>query len=228
MSEPFPGFPAVARATAIPNLFFTAVLPRLRSPAALLAFLWVARCSQERRGAPAFVPVRELASDEAVRASFARLAGSADRLDDGLRECLELGLLLAAELDTPQGRERCYGLNTPQNRRALAGAGTAVVASAPAAAAPRPDIFRLYEEHIGTITPIVAERLLEAAERYPQAWIEDAFREAALRNVRNWRYIERILERWAEEGRAHEAAARDSFEARRRRYLGGAAPGRPG
>jgi DNA replication protein len=223
VTERFAGFPAIARATPIPNIFFTAVLPKLRSPAALLAFLWVARFAQERRGAPALVPFRVLASDSAVRASFARLAGSAELLAEGLNECLEMGILVSAELETDAGRELCYGVNTPQSRRALARAGVALAAS-PGSAPARPDIFRLYEEHIGTITPIVGERLLEAAERYPQAWIEDAFREAALRNVRNWRYIERILERWAEEGRAHEAAAGDSFEARRRRYLGGAAP----
>ena len=40
---------------------------------------------------------------------------------------------------------------------------------------------------------MVGERLLEAEETYPAEWIEDAFREAAELNVRNWRYIERIL-----------------------------------
>lgn len=225
MTGEFTGFPSVGRATAIPNLFFATVLPRMRSPAALLAFLWVARFAQERRGGAAFVAAGELARDETVRASFAALAGSTEALGEGLGECVRLGALLAF-VEGEGGGETYYGLNTPANRRALAraqaGGPVPAVVSSPLAAPRRPDVFRLYEEHIGTITPLVGERLLEAMERYPGEWIEDAFREAALRNVRNWRYVERILERWAEEGRAHEAVARDSFEARRRRYLGDA------
>ncbi|MGE5596688.1 MAG: DnaD domain-containing protein, partial [Hyphomicrobiales bacterium] len=76
-------------------------------------------------------------------------------------------------------------------------------------------------ENIGTITPLIGERLLAAAETYPPEWIEAAFREAAELNRRNWRYIERILQTWAQEGRIDEAPGRDSFEARKRRYLGG-------
>lgn len=222
MSETFQGFPAISRATAVPNLFFTAVLPKMRSPAALLAFLWVARFSQERRGAPVLVSYRDLAENELVSATFTHLAGGREALDGGLRECVELGALLLVPSSSPDNSERSYALNNPQNRRALGRMGAAIAVADGLATRDRPDVFRLYEEHIGTITPIVGERLLEACERYPLAWIEDAFREAALRNVRNWKYIERILERWAEEGRPNETTARDSFEARRRRYLGGA------
>lgn len=77
----------------------------------------------------------------------------------------------------------------------------------------RPGIFALYEQNIGLVTPIVADRLVEALERYPEAWIADAIGEAVGYNKRNWRYIQRILENWATEGRSNEthrgAAARD-------------------
>ncbi len=67
--------------------------------------------------------------------------------------------------------------------------------------AERPNIYALYEQNIGLLTPILAERLQDAEVRYPMQWIEDAFSEAVLNNKRNWRYIERILERWAAEGK---------------------------
>jgi DnaD/phage-associated family protein len=65
----------------------------------------------------------------------------------------------------------------------------------------RPNIYVLYEQNIGLLTPIMAEKLQEAEGRYPKEWIEAAFEEAVLNNKRNWRYIERILERWTAEGR---------------------------
>jgi len=63
------------------------------------------------------------------------------------------------------------------------------------------NIFALYEQNIGIITPMIAEELKEAEKVYPPQWIEEAFREAAALNKRSWRYIARILERWASEGK---------------------------
>jgi DNA replication protein len=127
-----------------------------------------------------------------------------------------------------EGEERLYLVNNPASRRTIARARSGQVQLRPAVVVvrdrspeERPNIFRLYEEHIGTITPLVGDRLLEAEERYPADWIEDAFREAAELNHRSWRYIERILQRWAEEGRAHETAERDPVEDDKQRYLGG-------
>ncbi|MEP6776599.1 MAG: DnaD domain protein, partial [Chloroflexota bacterium] len=65
----------------------------------------------------------------------------------------------------------------------------------------RPNVYTLYEQNIGLLTPIVAEKLQDAEGHYPVEWINAAFEEAVLNNKRNWRYIERILERWTVEGR---------------------------
>ena len=54
----------------------------------------------------------------------------------------------------------------------------------------RPNVFRLYEENIGMLTPMVADELRAAEEEYPSGWVEAAIREAAAGNVRSWRYIE--------------------------------------
>lgn len=67
----------------------------------------------------------------------------------------------------------------------------------------RPNIFVLYEQNIGLLSPLIAEELKEAADHYPAEWIEAAFREAVLYNKRNWKYIRAILRRWETEGRQH-------------------------
>jgi DNA replication protein len=63
------------------------------------------------------------------------------------------------------------------------------------------DIFSLYEQNIGALTPILSEKLREAVQLYPQEWIEEAFAHAVTYNRRSWAYIARILENWATAGK---------------------------
>ncbi len=65
----------------------------------------------------------------------------------------------------------------------------------------RPNIFVLYEQNIGLLSPLLADELTDAADLYPAEWIEAAFREAVQHNKRKWSYIRAILRRWETEGR---------------------------
>lgn len=65
----------------------------------------------------------------------------------------------------------------------------------------RPNIFVLYEQNIGLLSPLLADELKDAADLYPPEWIEAAFREAVQHNKRKWSYIRAILRRWETEGR---------------------------
>jgi DnaD/phage-associated family protein len=225
-ATPFEGFPGIGKATAIPNTFFSAVLPAMREPGELLAFLWVARLAQEQQGEARFVIADQVWALPDAASTFEALAGGRESLDRGLEACVEAGALLALDLAGSGRQETVYFVNNPASRRAVARARGGDLELRPGAIAyepqpvRRPNIFHLYEEHVGTITPLVAERLLVAAEQYPQHLIESAFREAAERNVRNWKYIERMLQNWSEGNQHHEASGRDPVELRRRRFLG--------
>ncbi|MFN0093878.1 MAG: DnaD domain-containing protein [Dehalococcoidia bacterium] len=226
--DEFQGFPGIAKATAIPNLFFSAVLPRLRAADDLLAFLWAAKCVQEQRGGPGAVTAAQIWAEPGAPDAFETMGTGRPGLDAGLRGCVSVGALLALRLIGEGPPEDVFFVNNPPARRAIARIRAGELEVRPgviAEALPmeaRPGIFRLYEENIGTITPIIGERLLAAADEYSWAWIEAAFREAAELNKRNWRYIERMLQRWDAEGRSHETAGTASFEDRQRKYLGGA------
>ena len=74
----------------------------------------------------------------------------------------------------------------------------------------RSGIFSLYESLVGTLSPLIADELTEAERLYPAEWLEAAFREAAAQNARSWRYVSRILERWAIEGPNHATTERSS------------------
>lgn len=84
----------------------------------------------------------------------------------------------------------------------------------------KPNIFKLYEENIGALTPIIAETIEDAENNYPLEWIEEAINIAVTNNVRRWKYIQAILERWQEEGRNARRDKKDSEEDRKK-YLGG-------
>ena len=66
----------------------------------------------------------------------------------------------------------------------------------------------MYEDNIGLLTPIIAQELKDAELTYPADWIEDAFREAVSYNKRNWRYVQRILEKWAANGRGTDSGGK--------------------
>lgn len=227
---PFEGFPGIGKATAIPNTFFSAVLPAMREPGDVLAFLWVARLVQEQQGDARFVTAEQIWALSDVASTFEALSEGRESLEQGLAACVELGALLALDLAGSGRQETVYFVNNPASRRAVARARGGDLELRPGAIAyepppaRRPNIFHLYEEHVGTITPLVAERLLVAAEQYPQHLVESAFREAAERNVRNWKYIERMLQTWSEGNQHHEATGQ-SLADRRRRYAGDGATG---
>lgn len=63
------------------------------------------------------------------------------------------------------------------------------------------NIFKVYTEEIGLLTPSIADALEGwLKEGMPQKWICDAIREASANNARSMKYINAILKRWDEQG----------------------------
>lgn len=71
------------------------------------------------------------------------------------------------------------------------------------------NIYTWYEQNIGPLVPMMADRLKEAEDEYPKDWIQEAMQEAVKNNARNWRYVSAILERWRREGKGGSAPQRD-------------------
>jgi DnaD/phage-associated family protein len=113
-----------------------------------------------------------------------------------------------------------YFLNSPRGRAAAESlrSGKLDPGSLPVSAPPveRPNVFKLYEENIGPLTPLIADALKDAEKTYSEEWVAEALEIAVTRNKRNWRYAEAILKRWKEEGHAQKQDKRDAQESRRR------------
>ena len=236
----FDGFPSSGLATAVPNLFFSRLLPEIVTPEELVLTVYFFYAQQQAPGprrTPRFLTRRELAADTTLLRSLANLAGGTDHeaLGRALDSATARGSLFSAEIESNGRREEVFAVNTPSNRRAmesLAGAKLSIEEPLPPAEGTgAPNIFALYEENIGTISPLIAEHLQEAEEQYPADWVREAFREAVSLNKRNWRYIATILRRWETEGPDYEKSERHTeADWMARRYASGkrAAGGPPG
>jgi DnaD/phage-associated family protein len=209
------GFPARARSTAIPDVFFTDVLPQLAGDAASLGvILYAIHLLIRKRGSPRFIEEAELRAHAPAQAFL----GDGGAASIGLARGVELGVLLSLDVERDGeagvGRRTLYFLNTPADRRGREavrnGAVDVGVAPLPDRTTARPaGIVALYESVVGAVSPLIADELAEAERLYPAEWLEAAFREAAAQNARSWRYVARILERWADEGPNYATAERD-------------------
>jgi DNA replication protein len=233
MDGRFRGFPAGRlRATSIPDLFFSELLPRIDDPAELRVILHVFWRAQARERKINAVSLAELRQDEALLAGLSlgpEPQGAGPALARGLEAALEHGVLLRLRVDGPASSDpmEWFFLNTESGRalfeRARSGEldlGGAPLPERPSAPAERSNIFELYERNIGLLQPLIVEELEEAEKLYPMEWVEEAFKIAVERNVRRWRYIRAILERWRDEGKDDERPGRDHPEDWRR-YLTG-------
>jgi DnaD/phage-associated family protein len=164
---------------SLPDSFFTQAVPKIQDLAELKVVLYVAYLILRKQDHPQFVTSKEL------KAESCRLSAGLgeETLRQALNSAVEHGTLLHSTLNINGMLEDIYSLTIDSRQP------------------PTINIFALYEQNIGMITPMIAEELKEAEKIYPPPWIEEAFKEAVTLNKRSWKYIARILERWASEGK---------------------------
>ena len=228
----FSGFSAKMRFTSIPNVFFSNLLPQIRDIAELKTTLHIFWSLYGKRGYPRFITYQELLSNRSLMSSLREGEKPPDEvLGDALEMAVNRGTILHVVLETDGAPEDVYFLNTESDRQvvdkirngefALAGLKAGGQAYLDVETEPPPDIFTLYEENIGMLTPLVAEELREAEKLYPEDWIGDAIKEAVNLNKRSWRYIARILERWSTEGKSDGTYQRDFKKTDPDKYIKG-------
>ena len=204
----FDGFPeGKVDFARIPDPFFSQLLPQIDHLGELKLTLYALWRLGRMDGEFRYLREADFVADEHFMSG---MGATAEEAESALRESLDRatqrGSLLAATLDQAGEESTLYFFNTPKGRAAVQAIhqgewrhrddDRVAVELTPE----RPNIYQLYEENIGPMTPMLAEALQDAEDAYPQAWIEEAFRIALERNVRHWRYVEAILRRWQERG----------------------------
>ena len=207
----FSGFPRDTLYTPTPDPFFGPILEDIQDLAELkvtLRSIWLLH--HKRQGTRA-VSLDDFLNDTVLLRGLAPdggADGAADEIRRGLRLAVRRGTLLVHGSNPD---EAVFVLNNDAGRRTLdrlreTGAAPAEAlgsGEAPPKVREKLNIFALYEDTIGMLSPIVAERLKEAEQRYPPGWIREAFEIAALENKRSWQYVSAILARWGSEGKGN-------------------------
>jgi DNA replication protein len=218
----FEGFPeGKVHLTPVPAQFFNDLLPEIDDLYELKLTLYVFWRLDRME-----LPIRYLRLEDVVRD---------DRFMEGMRNtreetettlsrafhlAVQRGTLLQGQYTGMTTLETLYFLNSPKGRAAVEGLAKGswhplTDGPPPVELAPEPtNIYRLYEENIGPLTPMLAEALREAEHEYPVDWVEDAIRIAVKNNKRNWNYIQAILRRWQREGRDERKDRSDAEEIR--------------
>jgi DnaD/phage-associated family protein len=214
----FPGFPSgKLRMTQVPNLFFSDLLPIIDNLAELKTTLYAFWALGQKDGKVRYLRLTDFLNDpEFVKGLGPTINLATDALMDGVERAVARGTFLHVNVESADGKMDLYFLNTEKGRAAVDGITKGEWRPNPNEDEPitllveRPNIFILYEQNIGPLTPLVADELRDAEQIYPLRWIEEAIQLAVENNVRKWRYVLAILERWRQEGKSDGIGRRDT------------------
>jgi len=227
--EQFKGFPARSQFTSVPNAFFSTLLPQISDIAELKVTLHIFQMLYQKRGYPRFTSYQELLANKSLMSSLKEAERAPDVLLHALEMATKRGTILHLVVDRDGTPEDIYLLNTEADRQTslkiqageLKLSGLKAREPALIDGEEPPDIFTLYEQNIGMLTPMIAEELRDALKLYSEAWIRDAIKEAVNHNKRKWSYISAILERWTAEGRDNGTYRGDSKKTGPDKYIKG-------
>jgi len=179
----FNGFTSSETFTAVPDSLLRDLLAEIEDADELRATLHAIWRIEHMEG-----PVRFLR-----RADFGGFASGVDK-------AVSRGTLLKVQNEAGE----FFFLNSPRGRVSVEAIQSGRFDPSNVQNAPpveRSNIFKLYEENIGALTPLIADMLREAEKEYPSAWFEEAFEIAVAKNARHWRFVEAVLKRWKEKGK---------------------------
>ncbi len=217
--EAFSGFTGSTLYTPVPNPVFGPILEQIQDLAELkvtLRGLWL---FHRKRGQKAVSLDEFLADRSLIRGLKSEGNDAEEEIRRGLRLAVTRGTFLTHR---PDGATSVFLLNTEAGRREMERLDTGEF-RVPVGTGDgpedlpvleKPNIFALYEDGIGSLSPLLAEELKEAEARYPESWLREAFGIAVAENKRSWRYVSGILRRWTAEGKENRGDYAGTGEAR--------------
>ena len=222
----YKGFPqGKISTTRIPTLFFKELLPEIDDLNELKVTLYALWQITRMEGEVRYLKEEDFLGDPIFMKGMGASAPNQQRaVRAGLERALNRGTLLKASLPEGDKELELYFFNSPRGQAAVQSVKDGSWRPsdgdlpAPVLSQERPNIFQLYEENIGPLTPLIADTLREAEMIYPEIWIREAVEIAVHNNVRKWKYIEAILISWQDGGR-DERQARGYSKKDRQSYL---------
>jgi len=224
MSITFSGFEESKKGfTGIPDQFFSEILPAIRDLSELKIILYILWSTYTHGDFGMSFSAEDILRDKKFIDGLEEENQSVEKLVNKSLENAAVDNVLIF-LDLKDEKKKVYFINSPRGRAALElikNGNLPNDLSHPKATLDviKPNLFQLYQENIGPLTPLIADALRDAQDTYPEDWIDEAIQIAVKNNVRRWKYIETILTRWQEEGR--NGTDRRNAQEDYRRYLKG-------
>jgi DNA replication protein len=200
--EKFSGFTGSETFTSIPDSFFRQLLKEINDADELKVTLYALWRFEHMEGRLRFLKEKDF--NELLPNPGPALGKAVQR---GSLLQVKKGAAVVFFLNSPRGRAAAEAFSKSKQD-----ATERVIQSNPPPE--RPNIFKLYEENIGPLTPLLADAMKDAEQTYPPEWVAEALEIAVKSNKRNWKYVEAILRRWKEEGHAKKQDRRDVKEPR--------------
>ena len=222
----FDGFPpGKINTTRIPTLFFKELLPQIDDLDELKVTLYALWQITRLEGEVRFLKEEDFSGDPIFMAGMGATTAAQQRaVRAGLELAVNRGTLLKTSVADKDDQLVIYFFNSPRGKAAVQSVADGSwrpsdgSGPSPTLSVEQPNIFQLYEENIGPLTPLIADTLREAEKTYPEDWIRQALEIAVQNNVRKWNYVEAILRSWQDGGR-DERQDRRHTKKDRRRYL---------
>ena len=168
----------------VPAAFFTELLPQIDDLGEFRISLYAFWSLNEQPKEPRFLRFSEVLKDSRLISAFGKTTRDQEKnLQDAFKRACQRGTLV----DAQAGNETFYFINTARGRAAREGLIAGMWTPDRDEVIPvrlqaeRPNIYALYEQNIGSITPILAEILQEAEKTYPWEWIEEALKIAVIK-----------------------------------------------
>lgn len=236
MSRKFSGFSGGKASTfSLPTDFISKLLPLIDDFAELQVTVFAFYAVQQREDQNRHLRLHDFKTHlPLLRAlTLAAPKGKPEAvLEKALETACKRGTLLRGDVEDPKTGavlDTLYFINTEAGRAAVAqierGEWKPIKSSEEIEILPeRPNLYGLYEQHIGPLTPMIADALKDAERDYPAGWTEEAIGIAVELNARNWRFIQAILERWKREGKREgkpDETAQESIGRDGQRFVGG-------
>ena len=217
--------PGKINTTRIPTLFFKELLPQIDDLDELKVTLYALWQITRLEGEVRYLKMEDFLGDPIFMEGMGATSAAQQRaVSAGLERAVNRGTLLKTAVPEGEDQLSIYLFNSPRGQAAVQAVADGSWrpsdggGPSPTLSIEQPNIFQLYEENVGPLTPLIADTLREAEIQYPEGWIHQAMEIAVQNNVRKWNYIEAILRSWQDGGR-DERQDRRHTKKDRRAYL---------
>jgi DnaD/phage-associated family protein len=206
----FSGFPDGALLPIpLPALFFSELLPIIDHMGELQVILFGFWSLQSQEGQNRYLRLSHLAQEKMLLQILSTGQPHTDPqqlLRESLERAVARGILLRVQLEWDKGQDDFFFMNTEKGRllvELIQKGEWSPIGEDKAAnlLVQRPNIFVLFEQNIGPLTPLIADQLRDLEKEYSAQWVEEAIKQAAFSHVNSLNYIIGVLKRWQRDGR---------------------------